>query len=172
MQSLNNTSSLVLDIRGNTGGLISNVNYIASRFTSEQKDYAEVRTKNGPGRNDFTSPVTHTTTPAGTQYTRPIVLLTNKQTISAGEWFTLVLRSQSHVAHAGGTTCGAFSVSLERSLINGWLYSISAQKVTDMAGICYEGTGITPEYKISNRESELAADRDTQLEYAMNFSKR
>jgi hypothetical protein len=172
VQSLNNASSLVLDIRGNTGGLISNVDYIASRFTSEQKDYAEVRTKNGPGRNDFTAPVIHTTTPAGSRYTKPIVLLTNKQTISAGEWFTLVLRSQSHVVHAGGTTCGAFSVSLERSLINGWLYSISAQKVTDMAGICYEGTGITPEYKVSNREGELAADRDTQLEYAMNFSGR
>ena len=169
VQSLADTDALVLDIRGNRGGLPANVDYIAGRFVSTQKDYVEVRTKNGSGRNDFSSALSNAIKPAGTRYTKPIVLLTNKQTISGGEWFTLALRTQDHVTHAGGTTNGAFSLSLERSLINGWIYSVSVQKVTDMNGICYEGTGITPEYVISNTEAEIAVNKDTQLEYAKDF---
>jgi C-terminal processing protease CtpA/Prc len=172
VQSLATADSLVLDIRGNTGGLPANVNYIASRFASAQKDYVEVRTKNGSGRNDFSAPVFNTIKPDGSRYTKPIVLLTNKQTISGGEWFTLALRSQSHVTHVGGTTCGAFSLSLERPLINGWVYSVSVQKVTDMAGICYEGIGISPksEHIVQNTVENIAKnDIDNQLEYAINL---
>jgi hypothetical protein len=169
VQSLADTDSLVLDIRGNRGGLPANVDFIAGRFASVQKDYVVIRTKNGSGRNDFSSSLSNAVKPAGSRYTKPIVLLTNKQTISGGEWFTLALRTQSHVTHAGGKTNGAFSLSLERSVINGWIYSVSVQKVTDVAGICYEGIGITPEHEEANTEAELAAGKDRQLEYARNL---
>jgi C-terminal processing protease CtpA/Prc len=86
-----------------------------------------------------------------------------------GEWLTLALRTQDHITHAGGTTNGAFSLSLERSLINGWIYSVSVQKVTDVNGICYEGIGITPEYAVTNTEEEIAANKDAQLEYARDL---
>jgi len=169
VQSLADTDSLILDIRGNRGGLPANVDFIAGRFASAQKDYVEIRTKNGPERNDFSYVLLNTITPAPSRYVKPIVLLTNKQTISGGEWFTLALRTQNHVTHAGGTTNGAFSLSLERSLINGWIYSVSVQKVTDMNGICYEGSGITPEYKVSNTKEELDIGKDAQIEYAMDL---
>lgn len=171
VESLAETDSLVLDLRGNRGGLIPNVNYIASRFASVQKDYVQVRTKNGPGRNDFSSPINNTIIPEGSKYIKPIVLLTNKQTISGGEWFTLALCSQSHVTHAGGTTNGAFSLSLARPLINGWSYTVSIQKVTDMNGTCHEGTGITPDapHLQVNTNAEIAANKDTQLEYARDL---
>jgi len=165
VQSLADTDSLVLDVRGNRGGLPANVDFIAGRFASAQKNYAEIRTKNGPRRNDFSSPLSSAIKPAGSRYTKPIVLLTNKQTISGGEWFTLAMRTQNHVTHAGGTTNGAFSLSLERSLINGWTYTVSVQKVTDMAGICYEGTGITPEHEVTNTAENI----DNQIEYALSI---
>jgi hypothetical protein len=145
INALSGKEALILDIRGNRGGLLANVDYIAGRFAAGEKDYVEVRTKNGPGRNDFSSPVTHRVKPAGTRYTKKIILITNKQTISGGEWFTLALRTQDHVIHTGSTTNGAFSLSLERPLVNGWIYSVSVQKVTDMAGNCYEGEGISPD---------------------------
>jgi len=166
---MSSTDSLILDIRGNRGGLPGNVDYIASRFASDKKDYTQVRTKNGPNQNDFSSPVNYTIIPAGARYTKSIMLITNAQTISAGEWFTLALRSQNHVVHTGSSTCGAFSLALERFLINGWAYNISVQKVTDMQGICYEGTGITPEHIILNDEIEFAAGKDAQLEYAISI---
>jgi len=170
-KALKNTNSIILDNRGNRGGLPANVNYIVSRFASKQKDYAQILTKNGPGRNDFSSAVNQVIKPEGTVYTKPIILLTNAQTISAGEWFTLALRSQSHVTHAGSATNGAFSLSLERYLVNGWTYTVSVQKVMDMQGICYEESGISPEpahYK-ENTAENITLGIDDQLEYALSL---
>ena len=78
------------------------------------------------------------------QYTKPVILLTNAQTMSAGEEFTMALVSQSHVTQVGNHTCGVFSLSLERCLANGWKYSVSVQKVTDPEGNIPEGKGIVP----------------------------
>jgi hypothetical protein len=167
IDSLSGTKAIVLDIRGNRGGLQANVDYIAGRFAAGKKDYVEVRTKNGPGRNDFSSPITHTVTPAGTRYTKPIILITNGQTISGGEWFTLALRTQDHVTHTGSRTNGAFSLSLERSLINGWIYSVSVQKVTDMAGKCYEGEGISPDAEHAIDAVTETPPADAQLDHAL-----
>jgi hypothetical protein len=164
--ALSETRALILDIRGNRGGLQANVDHIAGRFAAEAKDYVEVRTKNGPGRNDFSSPITHTLKPAGTGYTKPIVLITNRQTISGGEWFTLALRTQAHVTHTGSATNGAFSLSLERSLVNGWIYSVSVQKVTDMEGNCYEGIGISPG---AAKPAGVTGTVDGQLTYALSL---
>ncbi|MCL2138563.1 MAG: S41 family peptidase [Treponema sp.] len=171
VKSLSETDSLVLDIRGNRGGLVANVEYISRRFAAEKKDYAQVRTKNGPDRNDFSSPVVFAIKPEGTVYAKPIVLLTNAQTISAGEWFTLALRSQDHVTQAGSVTCGAFSLSLERFLVNGWTYTVSVQKVTDMGGTCYEGSGLSPgaEHLVKNTGANIEAGIDDQLEYALSL---
>ncbi|MDR1506602.1 MAG: S41 family peptidase [Treponema sp.] len=169
INSLSSTTALIVDIRGNRGGLQANVDYIANRFASAERDYVEVRTKNGTGRNDFSSSITHTIKPEGTRYTKPIILLTNKQTISGGEWFTLALRSQPHVTHAGSTSAGAFSLSLERQLANGWIYSVSVQKVTDMDGACYEGVGIAPPILTANSAVNIASNIDDQLGNALTL---
>jgi C-terminal processing protease CtpA/Prc len=39
--SFEGSAALVLDIRGNRGGLQANVDYIAGRFAAEEKDYLE-----------------------------------------------------------------------------------------------------------------------------------
>jgi len=172
--SLANTKALVLDVRNNRGGEIFVMEYIAARFASEQKDYVKARIKTGPGQNDLSAPVIYTvksiSKASGNKYgyTKPIVLLTNKGTVSAGEWFTLALRTQKHVTHMGKPTCGALSTRNDRSMINGWLYSISPERVTDMNGKFYEGIGISPDekYIISNDTEDI----DKQLKSAYDLA--
>jgi C-terminal processing protease CtpA/Prc len=172
VMSLSGTEAIIFDIRGNRGGLPANVDYIASRFATGKKNYAQVRTKNGPGRNDFSSPVYFSINPEGTRYTKHVFLITNAQTISAGEWFTLALLSQDHVTHTGSATNGAFSLSLERFLVNGWTYTVSVQIVRDMQGICYEGTGISPgsQHRMDNTAANIALNIDDQLEHALSLA--
>jgi C-terminal processing protease CtpA/Prc len=107
-------------------------------------DYIRISSKTGPGRNDFSTPVTHRIQPDGIRYTKPVVLLTNIVSVSAAERFTLALRNQPDVTHMGTTTRGALSSRMARPMINGWYYTISADKVEDINGICYEGVGIRP----------------------------
>ena len=163
IQSLAHTNRIILDIRNNGGGIGANAQYIASRFVSTQRNYMITQTKNGPGRNDFTNPVTWSISPSGTSYTKPITLLTNNQTISAAERFTLALLTQNHVTHVGETTKGAFSIMIVRPLVNGWKYTMSIQKVTDINGNNFEGAGITPEFITTS------TDPASQLHFALNL---
>jgi len=128
--------------------------------------------KNGPGRNDFSAPMTFRVRPNGTRFTKRIALLTNKATVSASEWFTMALKTQRHVTHVGTPTRGAFSPKTSRPMINGWYYTISAFRVTDMNGKCFEGKGISPEpeYVFTGDSEEGTAPeerKDTQLEKAL-----
>jgi Periplasmic protease len=156
------------------GGEMFIMEYIAARFATEQKDYMKSRIKTGPGPNNLSAPKIYTIKPlqriSGNLYgyTKPIVLLTNKNSISAAEWFTMALRTQSHVTHIGTPTCGAFSSRKERPMINGWYYSISPENVTDMDGKHYEGTGIPPYIEIQNTINQ--ENKDDQLEYAFDYA--
>jgi len=170
LQYLMDTDALVLDIRNNYGGLATNMFYIASRFVSTQTDFATVRTKSGPGHDDFSASATYTIKPAGTRYTKPVILLTNNQSVSNAEMFTLALLTQPNVIHVGSTTRGALSTRIIKPLINGWHYTLSIQIKSDMNGICWEGIGISPNPEnISENTKEELDDRiDTQLQFALD----
>jgi carboxyl-terminal processing protease len=175
INALEKTKVLVLDVRNNRGGDIYVMEYIAARFASESKDYCKLINKKGPGPNDFSSPIIYTIKSikeaSGNMYgyTKPIVLLTNKNTVSMAEWFTLALRTQSHVTHIGTATCGAFSPRKDRFMINGWVYSISPGRVTDMNGNNYEGIGISPDKK-EHIIANTTNNTDKQLEEAFKIA--
>ena len=175
INDLANTNAIVLDVRGNRGGQILAMEYIATRFISEQKDYIKTRIKNGPGPNDLSAPKIYTIKPFSIvsddmySYTKPIVLLTNRNSVSAAEWFTFALRTQSHVTHTGTPTCGALSSRIDRPMINGWYYSISPERVTDMNGVYYEGIGISPNEE-HIRVNTPNTTGDEQLDYAIKLA--
>ena len=166
LDALRDTRCMILDVRGNRGGLTGNVSRISGRFCSENKTYAISRTKNGPGRDDFDSGVELEIKKNGSwQYTKPVFLLTNAQTMSAGEEFTMAMCSQSHVTQIGNHTCGVFSLSLERCLANGWRYSVSVQRVTAPDGSTPEGIGIVP--GSGNLILNPSASNDLQMDRAV-----
>ena len=168
LEALKDTRCLILDVRGNRGGLTGNVSRISGRFCAENKVYAISRTKNGKGKNDFDSGVELEIKKNGSwQYTKPILFLTNAQTMSAGEEFSMAMTTQSHVIQIGNHTCGVFSLALERCLSNGWRYAVSVQRVTDPAGNTPEGTGIVP--RPENLIVNVTAQDDLQMKRALEI---
>ena len=168
LEELKDTRCMILDVRGNRGGLTGNVTRISGRFCSEDKVYAISRTKNGRADDDFGPGVELEIKKNGSwQYTKPIVLLTNAQTMSAGEEFSMAMKSQPHVTQVGNHTCGVFSLALERCLVNGWKYSVSVQKVTDPDGNTPEGKGIVPSQE--NLILNPSAAEDLQMTRAIDL---
>jgi C-terminal processing protease CtpA/Prc len=87
----------------------------------------------------------------------------------------MALQTQHHVTHVGTTTFGAFSPRITRPMINGWFYSISVDRVTDMDGVCHEGIGIIPAIKLTNdlEDGEIRSDHpDRQLERVLEEVKK
>jgi len=170
LEKLKDTRCMILDIRGNRGGLTGNVTRISGRFCAEDKVYAISRTRNGKGKNDLGPGVELEIKKNGSwQYTKPVILLTNAQTMSAGEEFTMALVSQSHVTQVGNHTCGVFSLALERCMANGWKYSVSVQKVTDANGNVPEGKGIVP--AAENLIMNPSISEDLQMNRAIELCK-
>jgi len=163
VKDLSDTKALVLDIRQNRGGDISIFDSIVSYFTAERKEYIKTCIKNGPGSNNYSSERMHAVYPSKFAYTKKIVLLTNENSVSAAERFVMALRTQNHVLHTGKATRGALSIRTTRSMINGWYYTISSERVTDMHGRIYEGIGITPD----EEHIKEYGTHDEQLEYAL-----
>lgn len=115
---LKNTRCLILDIRGNRGGLTGNVSQISGRFCLQNKTYAISRTKNGSGQFDFGPGVELEIKRKGNiVYENPVILLTNAQTMSAGEEFAMAMKSQPQVTQVGNIPEGKGIIPDSENLI-------------------------------------------------------
>jgi hypothetical protein len=82
------TKGLIIDIRSNGGGDSENGDIIESRLLITKTLVEYIYYKNGPGHNDFTSPQELYILPKGNaQYTKPIVVLINRDCISSASFF-------------------------------------------------------------------------------------
>ncbi|MEO0341439.1 MAG: S41 family peptidase [Bacteroidota bacterium] len=119
IQDLQNVEHLIVDIRNNTGGEDRGSQAITSYFTDQRRPFMQVSIKNGPDRDDFTTPETWYIEPKGITYDGPIMLLTNRHTVSAGETLTMAMNTLPQVTSVGDTTMGAFSNAAFGELPNG-----------------------------------------------------
>ena len=170
LDALRSARGLVVDIRGGDGGEDIAGKTIASFFADRRRLYMTNSIKNGPGPDDFTAPMEWYIEPRGdVQFTKPVALLTNRQTISARETFQLAMKTLPNVTTVGDTTAGAFSNLVTRELPNGWGYSMSIGDWRAADGISYEGQGIPPEVLVRNRREDLLAGKDEALEAAIGL---
>ncbi|MFD2200833.1 S41 family peptidase [Shivajiella indica] len=165
---MTNTKGLIFDARGIEGGYDRSSQEVAGFFTKESKLYMRTKFKNGPGHDNFGHPIEWRTTPnMDISYNKPVKVLTNRQTGSAGETFVLAMKTIEHVKVLGDSTYGAFSDNPKRELPNGWIYAISTGDFRDANGISYEGKGIPPHELIQNTIAEVQSGLDKVLEKAI-----
>lgn len=172
MNTFKDAKGLIIDIRGGEGGEDIAGKTIASYFTDSRQLYMTNQIKNGPGKNDFTDLTEWYIAPRGDfQYMGPIVLLTNRLTISARETFQLAMMTLPQVTTLGDTTAGAFSNNAVGELPNGWAFSLSIGDWRAADGTSYEGKGIPPDILVRNQREALLNGQDAVLEKAIGLLK-
>ena len=104
----NDCDALVIDIRNNGGGMLSNVETLVSRFIDSEFTTAYIRHKTGPGHNDFSEPYPMTYHPAGTgkHWDKPVAVLTNRSCFSAANDFVSAMKQLPGVKIVGARTGG------------------------------------------------------------------
>ena len=166
-------SGLIIDIRDNGGGSMTNVETLVARFISEPTLAGYICHKTGPGHNDFSEPFPYTYNPAAQgrqRWAKPVVILTNRSTFSAANNFVSVMQYLPQVKIVGARTGGGSGMPFNSELPNGWGVRFSACSVLDARGLTTE-QGIDPSPGCAvNLDPEAAlAGHDTMLDFAVEL---
>lgn len=172
LSQLSLSPGLVVDVRDNGGGELTAAQKIAERFISEPATGAYLSHKTGPGHNDFSEPRAVTFTPPSGHilWSKPVILLTNRSTFSAANYFAAFMRTLPNVTQVGATTGGGGGIPFSSSLPNGWTVRFSACPILDPHGqLIEDGVSPAPDNEINFSLDESAAGRDPILDRALSL---
>jgi hypothetical protein len=163
-----NTKGLIIDIRENGGGSVSNIYRMLNRFQQNPVLLYTSQIKSGPEHEDFTEAAQVFTEPEEPFYERPIVVLTDRQSYSASSLFTLGARSMPNMTVMGDTTGGGLGLPNGGQLPNGWTYRFSITRTLDPLGNNFEN-GIPPDIVSIMTDEERINGVDRVIEDAVNL---
>ncbi len=161
---------LIIDVRNNGGGFLSNASKIAKRFAKEKQRVALVYYKNGPGHNELEGPFSTNLTPPDDLllFDKPVIVLTNRHSYSATSFFTQYMRELENVTILGDQTGGGGGAPAFTELSNGWELRVSSSVTTDPEGFNIEN-GVPPDVKVDMLKSDENNGIDTILEEALRL---
>jgi len=155
---------LIIDVRDNGGGDISNSEQLASYFFTEETVTGYMSHKMGAGHSDF-SELVEIKTPAHKtlQWQRPVVVLTNRMSYSATNDFVNRMKIAPNVIIVGDKTGGGGGLPLSSELPNGWLVRFSASPMFN-SNKQHTEWGIDPDLQDSIKKSDEIKGIDTIIE--------
>lgn len=145
MKKLADTKAVIVDVSLNDGGDDAIARKFATYFT-DRKTF--VYSKEAGDAQDRPRHDLYIEPNDDGRYLNPVYMLTSDVTASAAEIFVMSMRALPHVTHVGETTTGALSDTLDKSLPNGWLVSLSNEIYLDSQDQLWESKGIPPEIQI------------------------
>ena len=164
-------NGLIIDVRDNGGGSMTNVETLVGRFITGRTLAGTICHKNGPGHGDFSEPYPYYYNPADQgriMWGKPVVVLCNRSTFSAANNFVSVMKTLPNVRIVGATTGGGSGMPFSSELTNGWGIRFSGSPVRDPQGRLTE-FGVDPSEgcAVDLDPVEALAGRDTMLDFAV-----
>ncbi|MTI29397.1 S41 family peptidase, partial [Xanthovirga aplysinae] len=152
LEDLENSPSIILDLRFNGGGYDTVALKILSFFIDQPKHILSIKARKG---NSFTQEQKYIIEPSPRVFKGQVHLLTSSITASAAEVFTLGALSFPNIKRYGRSTKGIFSEVLWKNLPNGWEFSLSNEVFSDPAGNQYEIRGIPVDFDFNYPEDRF-----------------
>ena len=157
---------LIIDIRGNGGGDLTNAEKLAARFCHEKTLVGYSQHKTGPGHSEFSDMEAHYLEPSSNlRWHKPVVVLTNRQVYSAANEFVMYMKTLPQVTVVGDRTGGGAGMPFSSSLPNGWSVRFSAVPNYDAQRQSVE-FGIDPDYAVALTDEDFQRGKDTIIEFA------
>ncbi len=163
-------TGLVIDVRGNGGGDIQDLNFLVGSLISSPLQFGYTRSKSGTGRLDYTpwAPAIVTPRAGATAFTKPIVVLADGESVSMAEITTMALKQLPNTKVVGDTTWGANGPLTDNSVFNAGSFNFGKVFTNIETGNAtyygnaytsstmfkyiddkiYEGKGFPPDYEV------------------------
>jgi hypothetical protein len=159
---------IIIDVRNNGGGSLSNAYTLASGFADSTVVVARQRIKNGPGINDFSSWEDIKVTAGESVYKGPVVVLTNRRSYSATTFFAQMMKVLPRALIVGDQTGGGGGIPVSGELSNGWTYRFSTTQSTDLDGRQIED-GVLPDVRSDLNPASLENGEDNIISTAITL---
>ena len=168
-------NGLIIDVRDNGGGNLTNSTRIAARFTDKLTLTGYIKHKTGPGHKDFSDFEPIYLEPSNSiRWQKKVVILTNRRCYSATNDFVNIMRSlnkndkEKKIIQVGDWTGGGSGLPFSSELPNGWSIRFSASPHFDKNKKSLE-EGIAPDVAINMSESDQLKHKDTLIEKAFEI---
>lgn len=159
-------NGMILDIRGNGGGELTNAERLSRRFTNERVLVGYMCHKTGTGHDDFSEPQAEYVDPSnGVRWQKPVVLLVNRSCYSAANTFVRNMKEMPRVTVMGDRTGGGSGLPFSSELPIGWSVRFSASPSFD-ARMQHIEFGIEPDVPAALDEALAAEGLDSMIETA------
>ena len=164
-------NGMILDIRGNGGGNLDNVEKLASHFTNEKVLVGYRSHKTGTGHNDFSPLEAEYIEPSkGVRWQKKCVVLTNRSCYSAANTFVRDMKEMPLVTIMGDQTGGGSGLPFTSELPIGWSVRFSASPSYDVQKQQIE-FGIAPDIPCALDATQASQGIDSMIEQAREFFK-
>jgi carboxyl-terminal processing protease len=154
-------AGLVLDLRGNSGGLLREAIKVANVFLEDATVLSE---RFSDGKVE-----TYTTTGRALARDIPLVVLVNEGSASASEIVAGALQDAGRGVLVGTTTFGKGSVQLPHELKDGAILRVTVARWYTPKNRSIEGVGLQPDVPVAMTDAQRNAGADPQLDAAIRL---
>ncbi len=169
LSSFRDCKGMVLDVRHNGGGDLTNAYKLAATFMKNDTLIGYWQHKSGKGHTDYSAmePIYVRESDMPNKWFRPVIVLQDRHTYSAANSFANAMRYAENALLLGGISGGGGGMPMSYELPNGWIVRFSSVKMYDTEKQSIE-EGIEPDVYETLRSS----DKDDLIERAVEIIKR
>lgn len=160
---LEDRKALILDLRGNYGGLLSNAVDVADMFLNEGA-IVQIVDRDHHQRNYTAQP--------GELISQPLVILVDGGSASASEILSGALKDHHRATLIGTRTYGKGLVQKINPLSDGSGVNITISKYLTPRGTDINKKGIEPDIEVAYKHDDFFKGKDPQLDRAIAFLKK
>jgi carboxyl-terminal processing protease len=160
-------AGVVVDLRGNPGGLAAMMMGIAGHFIAEPKSLGTMKSRASELRFTVNPRLVNAAGQRVTPFDGPVAILVDGLSASASECFTGGMQSIGRVRVFGERTMGAALPSQFDKLPNGDVFIHATADFVTADGTRLEGRGVIPDVEAPLKRQDLLAGRDAALDAAL-----
>jgi carboxyl-terminal processing protease len=172
MDQLRGADGIIIDLRGNPGGLAAMLMGISGQFVTERKSLGVMKTRDGELRFAANPRVVSASGERVRPYGGPVAILVDAMSGSASECFTGGMQAIGRARVFGQVSMGQALPALFDRLPNGDVLIHAYGDFVTAAGTRLEGRGVIPDEIVPLRREDLLAGKDRTSEAALAWIDR